>query len=36
MKHPFKHLDATDVRDLVVIVAFIAFVAIGAAIGSGA
>jgi hypothetical protein len=36
MKHALKHLDATDVRDLVVVVAFIAFIAIGAAIGAGA
>lgn len=36
MKQFFTHLDATDLRDLIVISAFVAFIAIGAAIGSGA
>ena len=36
MKHAFQHLDATDVRDLVAIAAFVAIIALGAAIGCGA
>jgi hypothetical protein len=36
MKHLFNQLDATDVRDLVVIALFIGTLAIGAALGAGA
>jgi hypothetical protein len=36
MKQFFASLDATDVRDALLIAAFIATLAIGAALGSGA
>ena len=36
MKHLLSQLDATDIRDLVVIALFIGTLMVGAAIGSGA
>lgn len=36
IRDTLKHLDATDLRDLIVIAAFVVVLAIGAALGAGA